>query len=116
MIVVDEICKAKSGSSEKGAHFSFSDSLLSLLEPATARAWECPYFRIVFDMSYISWILTSNTASNIPEPIRSRCQLLEVPALTPLQLHDFTDRQARKLGLHKLRVKQLSWPSNGLLL
>ncbi len=99
LIVVDEICKAKSGASAGGSHFSFSDSLLSLLEPATARTWECPFFRVTFDMSHISWILTSNTVSNIADPIRSRCQIIEVPDLTQRQLHDFTDRQARRLGL-----------------
>ena len=99
LIVVDEICKAKSATSEGGSHHAFADALLSLLEPATAKSWECPFFRITFDMSHLSWILTSNTARTIPEPIRSRCQLLEIADPTPQHLHDVADRQARRLGL-----------------
>ncbi len=99
LVVVDEICKAKSATSESGSHHAFADSLLSLLEPATAQAWECPYFRVTFDMSHLSWILTSNTARTIPEPIRSRCQMIDIPDPTPQQLHDVADRQARQLGL-----------------
>jgi len=38
LIVVDEICKAKSVMSNKGTSYSFGDALLSLLEPATAKA------------------------------------------------------------------------------
>lgn len=55
LIIVDEICKSRSATSTRGAVFVFADALLSLLEPATAKKWECPYFRVRFDMSYISW-------------------------------------------------------------
>ena len=99
IIVVDEICKAKTGTSSSGSSFSFSDALLSLLEPATAHAWECPYFRITFDLSRVSWILTSNDPSKISEPVRSRCQLIQVDDLTQQELRACADRQARRLSL-----------------
>lgn len=79
LIIVDEICKSRSATSTRGAVFVFADALLSLLEPATAKKWECPYFRVRFDMSHISWVLTSNVISNVSEPVRSRCQVIEIP-------------------------------------
>tara|TARA_R110002051_G_C8755483_1_gene500878 strand:- start:34 stop:387 length:354 start_codon:yes stop_codon:yes gene_type:complete len=76
LIVLDEICKANSVTSTRGTSYSFADALLSLLEPATAKAWDCPYFRVRFDMSHISWVLTSNTVENVPEPVRNRCLVI----------------------------------------
>ncbi len=54
LVVVDEICKSQSATTEKGANHSFADSLLNLLEPATSVAWACPFFRTRIDMSHIS--------------------------------------------------------------
>ena len=99
LIVVDEICKAGSVSSTRGTRHAFSDALLSLLEPATAKAWDCPYFRLRFDMSHISWILTSNNVENVPEPVRNRCQLIEIPELSRDQLQDFAFKKGGELGL-----------------
>lgn len=42
-IVVDEVRKAQSGTSDGSAQHGFSNSLLSFLEPATAVSCECPY-------------------------------------------------------------------------
>ncbi len=54
IVVVAEICKAKSAESKEGTAFSFYDALLSLLEPESARRWECPFFRVSFDISHLS--------------------------------------------------------------
>ena len=45
VIVVDEVCKASSIRSTGGISVSFLPALLGLLEPESARAWDCPYFR-----------------------------------------------------------------------
>ena len=99
MIIVDEICKATSRTSTRGPTYSFADALLSLLEPATAQAWDCPYFRVTFDMSHLSWVLTANTVDLVSEPVRSRCAVIEIPDVTEAQLLDFATRRAAKLGL-----------------
>ncbi len=99
LIIVDEICKANSITSKRGSAHAFADALLSLLEPATAKAWDCPYFRVRFDMSHISWILTSNTVKNVPEPVRNRCQVIEIQDLTTKQLQDFAIKNGVELGL-----------------
>ena len=99
LIIVDEICKATSKQSTRGSTYSFSDALLSLLEPATARGWECQYFRIQFDMSHLSWILTSNDVHLVSEPVRSRCEVIDIPDVTIAQMQSFATKQAAKIGL-----------------
>jgi len=107
LIVVDEICKAKSVTSTGGISYSFADALLSLLEPATAKAWDCPYFRVRFDMSHISWVLTSNTVENVPEPVRNRCLVIEIPDLTIEQLEAFAVKNGRAIGLSEAAIESV---------
>lgn len=99
LIIVDEICKAKHAASTGGSHYSFTDAMLSLVEPATATEWECNYFRLRFDMSHILWVMTANDVRTAPEPLRSRSQLIQLPDITPAQIADFATAQARKMGL-----------------
>lgn len=99
IFIVDEICKAKAGTSTKGMAFSLTDTMLGLLEPATAKTWTCPYFRVAFDMSHISWIFTSNTLENVPEVLRSRCKIVEIPDITEDVLRDFAQRRGTEMGL-----------------
>lgn len=40
--------------------------LKSMLEPATARAWTCPYYQVPFDLSRVSWIMTANSIAGVP--------------------------------------------------
>ena len=99
LIVVDEVCKARTITSTNGGSHSFSDALLSLLEPGTSKAWHCPYFRLNFDMLHVSWVLTSNTIENVPEPVRNRCQVIEIPDLTLEQLQTFACKEGAKAQL-----------------
>lgn len=94
IVIIDEIEKAGVVTSGRGRTFSLPDSLLPLLEPATARAWNCPYYEVTFDMSWISWILTSNTWRDLPDPLLSRCPPIQLQDIEPQQILDF----ARKRG------------------
>lgn len=105
LIVVDEICKAKSVTSNKGTSYSFGDALLSMLEPATAKTWDCPYFRVRFDMSHVSWVLTSNNVENVSEPVRNRCQVIEIPDVTTEQLQEFAVKKGADFGLSETAVE-----------
>ncbi|WP_158243217.1 AAA family ATPase, partial [Acidimangrovimonas sediminis] len=78
VIIVDEIEKAGRVTSDKGHSHNIADALLPLLEPATARRWTCPAYRVTFDMSWISWILISNSTAPLPEPLLSRCRILRL--------------------------------------
>lgn len=100
--VIDEVCKAKTATTSKGHSFSFSDALLSLLEPSTSQKWECPYFRVSFDMSRISWILTSNYLERVDEPVRSRCQVIELRTVSEEELVNFARQRGLRMGLSDL--------------
>lgn len=61
VIIIDEVEKAGLVVSNKGQRFSLSEGLLPLLERFTAAKWACPYFRVSFDMSWITWVMTANS-------------------------------------------------------
>jgi len=104
VIVVDEVCKASSIRSAAGVSASFLPALLGLLEPESARAWDCPYFRVRINMSHLSWVMTANTLRTLPEPVLSRCQVLRIPDVTPAQLQDFARRRGAALGLSEVAI------------
>lgn len=105
VFIVDEIEKAGSVSSVAGRSFDLTSALLPLLEPTSSRAWQCPYFQVPFDMSHISWVLTSNDASHIPAPMRSRVQIIDLPDLTSAQLLAFVAREGRRRGLSEVSLE-----------
>lgn len=82
IMVVDEIDKAGTTYRMSGASSSLTTSLLQLLEPGTARHFECPYFRVPFDMSRVVWIMTANDVDLIPPPLRDRSRLFVLPPLS----------------------------------
>lgn len=97
MFVVDEIDKAGTLIGTKGGGTSVTVSLLELLEPATASAFECPAYRLPFDLSRLAWILTANALEDVPYPIRDRCKVFQVPNPTPEDLIAVFDRQISDL-------------------
>ncbi|WP_372992124.1 AAA family ATPase [Sulfitobacter sp.] len=94
IIVVDEAEKAGDVNSAKGLRFSLTDGLLPLLERMTASTWQCPYYRVQFDLSWVGWVLTANSLRGLPEPLLSRCPPLELPPVSKQHLIGF----ARRLG------------------
>ena len=108
VIVVDEVCKAGSIRSAGGVSVGFLPALLGLLEPESARAWDCPYFRVRIDMSHLSWVMTANTLETLPEPVLSCCQVLRIPDVTPAQLQGFARRQGAALGLPDTAIEAVA--------
>lgn len=92
LFVVDEIDKAGMLKGSRSAGTSVTVSLLEMLEPATAAKFECPAYRLPFDMSRLVWILTANDLDNVPAPIRDRCRVFRVPNPTPGHLLSVFDR------------------------
>lgn len=84
VFVVDEVDKAgqKVGSTSGGVT-NLTTSLLQVLEPETAARFECPAYRVRFDLSQVSWILTANDLGGVPEPLRDRCHVVLMPEVTP---------------------------------
>jgi ATP-dependent Lon protease len=105
VFVIDEIEKAGHATSSNGRSFDLASALLPLLETQSSRAWQCPYFQVPFDMSWISWILTSNDTVPLSAPLRSRVQIIDLPALTSGQLMGFVERDAAPRGLSDLSIE-----------
>ncbi|WP_180899133.1 AAA family ATPase [Martelella soudanensis] len=104
IIVIDEIEKAGIAVSTGGSRCSLPDALLSLLELATAARWECPYYQLSFDMSWIDWILTSNSLVGIPEPLQTRLNIVNLSVTRPSDMITFAQREGRKRRLSELSV------------
>lgn len=84
LFVVNEVDKAgEKVGSKSGGVTSLTTSLLQLLEPETAARFECPAYRVRFDLSQVSWILTANDLAGVPEPLRDRCHVVLMPEVTP---------------------------------
>ncbi|AGT09363.1 AAA family ATPase [Paracoccus aminophilus] len=98
-IIIDEVEKAGRASSMRDTVPSITDALLPLLEPLSAAQWSCPYYQLVFDMSWISWIFTTNTVTSLPEPFLSRCRVVTVGQVMRDDLHSFARRQGKRRSL-----------------
>ena len=98
VFVVDEVDKAGMLKGDKSAGTSVTVSLLEMLEPATAAKFECPAYRLPFDMSRLVWILTANDLDSVPAPIRDRCRVFRVPNPTTGDLLSVFDRQTGGIG------------------
>jgi len=83
VLIVNEIDKIGRVSSDKGSVGDMTTALLQVLEPETARRFECPVLRVTFDLSRISWVLTANDLARVPAPLLDRCTLFRMPEVTP---------------------------------
>lgn len=108
VIVIDEVDKVGDVRSDKGVIFALSNALLPLLEPLSARTWSCPYYRVRFDMRWISWILTSNNRRAVPAPLLSRCRVVDVAPLTGMHLAHFAREEGKRRGLSDGAIEVLS--------
>ena len=99
VIIIDEVEKAGTTVSTKGFTFNLTQGLLPLLERSTAANWPCPYFRVNFDMSWITWVMTANSLRGLPQPFLSRCPPLELAPLNIEQLCDFAQTEGAKRDL-----------------
>jgi hypothetical protein len=82
IMVVDEIDKASTAFGTRGTSSSLTTSMLQMLEPGTARHFECPFHRIRFDVSRVVWVMTANDVDQIPPPLRDRSRLFVLSKLS----------------------------------
>lgn len=105
---MDEIEKAGTPVSNRGHAFGLTEAMLPLMEPLTSKSWSCPWFQVPFDMSWVGWILTSNNASILSEPFRSRCPPIRLRNLSPEELTAFVRREGAKRELSEGGVEAIA--------
>lgn len=108
VVVVDEVEKAGVATSTKGNNFGLTEGLLSLLEPSSATSWQCPFYQVGFDMSWISWVLTSNTLVTLPAPLLSRLEVVHLPPVSVSELAAFARREGCRRGLTQDSVEAVA--------
>ena len=57
-----------------------ADALLDVLDPARRSAFRDEHLQVPFDLSAALWIVTATDAGGIPEPVRTRLEVIELPA------------------------------------
>jgi hypothetical protein len=107
LVIIDEVEKVGSIHSTQGARHTLTDALLPLLERMTAATWECPFFQIRLDMSWVNWVMTVNNRQGLPEPLQSRCTVLDLPALSTPELVAFARRQGEHRNLPETAISSL---------
>lgn len=94
VVIVNELCRAGSGmTSSKGSRTSLSDALLALLDRGSCRRWRCPALRVDFDLSRVTWVLTSNRIDTIDAALLSRVRAVQVPKPTATHVASIVRRK-----------------------
>jgi hypothetical protein len=88
LVILDEIDKIPEqvATSKGGSLPGAFEVLKSMIEPTTARAWVCPFYQIPFDLTRVSWVMTTNSIDQMPAAFLDRCKIirLETPSLAHL--------------------------------
>jgi ATP-dependent Lon protease len=87
LILVDEIDKA--GGSDRAG--DIRQTLLTMLEPESAKSFFDEALLASADLSQISWILTANTLGGISAPLLSRVGIVDVPLPEPQDLDNLLE-------------------------
>lgn len=111
VFVIDEVDKI--GAEDR---YPILPVLLDLFEPDTARCFKDEFYEMEFDASRIIYILTANSLDNVPEALRSRVEIFDIPRPEPAQRLRIIQAEAKQLReatgknikLDKSTMQQLS--------
>lgn len=88
LVIVDEVEKAGDVHSSRGTRHALTDALLPLLERMTAATWECPFFQVKCDMSWVNWVMTANSRQGfLPSGLHSKLNEIKTALSTFVSLH-----------------------------
>jgi len=102
VIMIDEIDKITTGRGQNGG--DPSAVLLEVLDPEQNDTFRDEYLDVPFDLSNILFIATANYLDDIPEPLRDRMEIIEIPG--------YVDEE--KLQIAKKYLIPKSLEKNGL--
>jgi hypothetical protein len=105
ILLLDELDKAGGSDSNGRIH----DSLLELLEPASARRYYDEYLCGHADLAHLSWVATANETTHLPRTLLDRFQVLQVNAPEPTHYPAIVRRTVAafvaRRGLHPAYVE-----------
>ena len=59
-----------------------AEALRDVLDPVRGAAFEDQYVQVPFDLSSVLWIVTATDPGAVPEPVRPRLEVIELPGYT----------------------------------
>ncbi|HEX3774586.1 MAG TPA: endopeptidase La [Polyangiaceae bacterium] len=111
VLILDEVDKM--GVDMRGDPAS---ALLEVLDPAQNDTFVDHYIDLPFDLSDVMFIATANYRGNIPEPLKDRMEIIEVPGYTRAEKRSIAEQflVPKQVKEHGLSVDQIQFEREGI--